>query len=46
MTTPAELLRAFHSINSSRKARPLKIVEEELCQQEGEEEGEQLAESV
>jgi hypothetical protein len=34
MTTPAELLRAFHSIDSSRKARPLRIVEEELLPEE------------
>ena len=36
MTTPAELLRAFNSMDSSRKARSLKLVEEELPQEEPE----------
>lgn len=41
MTTTAELLRAFHSMDSSRKARPLRIVEEEQLLRE--EETEQVA---
>jgi len=36
MTTPAELLRAFHSIDSSRKARSLRIVDEELLPEQEE----------
>ena len=36
MTSTAELLRAFHSLSSSRKARPLRIVEEELLLEEEE----------
>ena len=34
MTTPAELLRAFNAMDTSRKARPLRLVEEELCREE------------
>ena len=34
MTTPAELLKAFHSIDSSRKTRTLRIVDEEPCPEE------------
>jgi len=40
MTTPAELLRAFHSIDSSRKVRSLRIVDEELLPEQ--EEAEQV----
>jgi hypothetical protein len=46
MTTTAELLRAFHSMDSSRKARPLRIVEEKLLPREEEETEQVAAESV
>lgn len=34
MTTPAELLRAFNAMDSSRKAKPLWLVEDEERQEE------------
>ena len=36
MTTPAELLRVYNSMDSSRKTRTLKLVEEPCPEQDAE----------